>query len=226
MNQDSWTAVDGYLAGALLASDPVLEQALRSSDAAGLPAIQVSPLQGKLLHLLARAQGARRILEIGTLGGYSAIWLGRALPADGRLVTLEMDARHAEVAQANIDHAGLSRIVHLRLGPALETLPRLVDEGAGPFDLVFIDADKALIPEYFTWSLRLAQAGSMIIVDNVVRGGAVLDASSGDPDVQGLRRFNEQLSTEPRVTATALQTVGGKGWDGFTLALMIAQEWG
>lgn len=221
MNQETWTAVDRYLTDMLVPSDPALDAALESSAEAGLPSIQVSPNQGKLLHLLARSQGARAILEIGTLGGYSTIWLARALPAGGHLFTLESDSKHAEVAEANIARAGLASVVELRLGRALDTLPRLAAEGRGPFDLVFIDADKPNIPQYFAWSLKLSRRGSLIIVDNVVRDGAVVDAASGDPNVQGVRRLNELLAAEPRVSATTIQTVGSKGYDGFTLALVI-----
>ena len=220
MNQDQWTAVDRYLTDLLVPADPALESALRDSAAAGLPAINVSPNQGKLLYLLARLQGARTVLEIGTLGGYSTIWLARALPAGGRLVTLEADAKHAEIARANIARAGLADIVELRLGPALETLPQLAAEGRGPFDLIFIDADKESYPDYLAWSLRLSRRGSLIVADNVVRKGAVLDPASDDPRVQGARRFNELLAAERRVSATAIQTVGSKGYDGFALALV------
>ena len=222
MSQEQWTAVDRYLTDLLVPPDPALEAALQASAAAGLPPINVSPNQGKLLHLLARLQGARSVLEIGTLGGYSTIWLARALPAGGRLVTLESDARHAEVARANIARAGLSDVVELRLGPALETLPRLTAEGRGPFDLIFIDADKPSYPDYLAWALRLSRRGSLIVADNVVRNGAVLDPASDDPRVQGARRFNEALAAEPRVSATAIQTVGSKGYDGFAIALVTA----
>jgi predicted O-methyltransferase YrrM len=198
----------------------VLDAVLQASAAAGLPQIHVSPQQGKLLHLLARISGARNVLEIGTLAGYSTIWLARALPADGRLVTLEAEPAHAEVASANIARAGLSAVVELRLGPALETLPRLAAEGRGPFDLIFIDADKPATTDYFTWALRLARRGSVIVVDNVVRAGAVADATSEDPDARGMRRFLEMLLIERRVTATVIQTVGSKGHDGFVLALV------
>ena len=183
--------------------------------------ISVSPNQGNLLMLLAMAQGARRILEIGTLDGYCTIWLARALPADGRMVTLEVNPRHADVARANIARAGLSGIVDLRLGRALDVLPGLAGERRGPFDFIFIDADKASIPEYFAWALKLSRRGSLIVVDNVVRNGAVADAASADPSVQGVRRFNEILAAEPRVSATAIQTVGSKGYDGFALALVV-----
>ena len=220
MTQDVWTAVDKYITDLLVPSDPALEAALQASSAAGLPHIQVSPVQGKLLHLLARACGARQILEIGTLGGYSTIWLARALPAGGQVVTLEADAKHAEVARANFAIAGLAGVIELRLGPALETLPRLAAEARGPFDLIFIDADKANMREYFDWALKLSRAGSVIIADNVIRNGAVLDASSSDVDVQGVRRFNERLAAEKRVSATEIQTVGSKGYDGFALAVV------
>ena len=220
MTQEQWTRVDDYLAGTLELSDAVLEAALDASRAAGLPAISVSPAQGKLLHLLARAMGVRSILEIGTLGGYSTIWLARALPADGQLVTLELDPKHARVAQENFARAGVADIVELRLGAALETLPSLVADGRGPFDLIFVDADKPNIPAYFTWALQLSRPGSVIIVDNVVRGGAVADAASDDPNVQGVRRLNELLAAEPRVSATVVQTVGSKGYDGFALAVV------
>jgi predicted O-methyltransferase YrrM len=220
MSQEQWTAVDRYLTDLLVPPDPALEAALQASAAAGLPSINVSPNQGKLLHLLARLQGARTVLEIGTLGGYSTIWLARALPAGGRLVTLESDAKHAEVARANLARAGLADVVELRLGPALETLPQLASEGRGPFDLTFIDADKPSYPDYLAWALRLSRRGSLIVADNVVRKGAVLDPASDDPRVQGARRFNELLAAEPRVSATAIQTVGSKGYDGFALAFV------
>jgi predicted O-methyltransferase YrrM len=221
MTHDQWTAVDGYIAEAVLSPDPVLDAALADSLAAGLPAISVAPNQGKLLHLLARVQGARTILEIGTLGGYSTIWLARALPQGGRLVTLEADPEHAQVARANIARAGLNDVVDLRVGRAIETLPQLAAEGRGPFDFIFIDADKPSIADYFTWALRVSRRGSVIVVDNVIRGGAVVDAASRDRNVQGVRRFNEVLAAERRVSATTIQTVGSKGHDGFTLALVI-----
>ena len=222
IGQDLWTTVDRYVSSLLSPADPVLDQALKASTDAGLPEIQVSTNLGKLLHLLARLQGARAILEIGTLGGYSTIWMGRALPSDGRLITLEFDPKHAEVARANIARAGLGGIVEVRLGRALDTLPKLAREGLGPFDLIFIDADKAAIPDYFTWSLKLSRRGSLIIVDNVVRDGAVIEEDSTDESVQGVRRFLEMMSAEPRVTATAIQTVGTKGYDGFAIALVTA----
>ncbi|HEX2091692.1 MAG TPA: O-methyltransferase [Longimicrobiaceae bacterium] len=222
MTPELWTEVDRYITDLLVPPDPVLDMALEASDAAGLPQIAVAPNQGKLLMLLARLQGARAILEIGTLGGYSTIWLARALPPGGRLVTLEVDPKHAGVARANFARAGLSDAIELRLGPALDTLPRLAEEGYGPFDLVFIDADKENIREYFVWALRLSRRGSLILVDNVVREGAVIDPAREDPPVQGVRRFNELLAAEPRVSATTIQTVGSKGYDGFTLALVTA----
>ncbi|MDQ6868374.1 MAG: O-methyltransferase, partial [Pseudomonadota bacterium] len=215
MTEPLWTAVDEYITHMLVPPDPVLDAALEASDAAGLPAIQVTPNQGKLLHLLARLQGARRILEIGTLGGYSTIWLARALPEDGRLITIEADPRHAEIARANISRAGLDATVDLRVGRALETLPQIAAEGGGAFDLIFIDADKQNIPEYFRLARKLSRPGSLIIVDNVVRDGRVIDAASHDPDIQGIRRFNQLLAAEPGVCATAIQTVGAKGHDGF-----------
>jgi predicted O-methyltransferase YrrM len=220
MNQQTWTAVDRYVDDLLVGHDAALEASLQASAKAGLPAINVAPSQGKLLNLLARVLGARAILEIGTLGGYSTIWLARALPADGRLVTLEIDATHAEVARANIAHAGLSQRVQLRLGPALDTLAQLAAERAGPFDLSFIDADKPNIPAYFKWALQLSRPGSLIVVDNVVRDGAVIEAASLDASVQGVRRLNELMASEPRVSATIIQTVGAKGYDGFALALV------
>jgi predicted O-methyltransferase YrrM len=204
----------------LVPPDAALDAAVRESRGAGLPSINVTPNQGKLLNLLARLQGARSVLEIGTLGGYSAIWLGRALPADGHLITLEIEPKHAEVARANIARAGLADAVEVRLGRALDTLPRLAAEGRGPFDLVFIDADKQSTADYFIWALKLSRHGSLIIVDNVVRGGEVIDASSKDPNVQGVRRFNELLAVEPRVIATEIQIVGSKGYDGFAFALV------
>ncbi|MFI8531155.1 O-methyltransferase [Streptomyces aquilus] len=218
--QLTWTAVDDYFNGLLVEEDSALLDALRDSAAAGLPGHQVAANQGKLLNLIARVRGARSVLEIGTLGGYSTIWLGRALPEGGRLVTLEADARCAEVARANVARAGLADLVDLRLGKALDTLPLLVEEGAGPFDLVFIDADKPSNPDYLRWALRLTRPGSVIVGDNVVRDGAVTDPDSDDPRVQGVRRFTELIAAEPRLTATTVQTVGSKGYDGFTLALV------
>jgi predicted O-methyltransferase YrrM len=217
-----WTEVDRYLTDLLVAPDPALDAALAASVAAGLPPINVAPNQGKLLHLLARIHGARRILEIGTLGGYSTIWLARALPPGGRLITLESDPKHAEVARANLARAGLADVVHVRLGRAGETLPRIAAEQSEPFDLVFVDADKVSTAEYFAWALQLTRVGSVIIVDNVVRKGAVADPASTDAAVQGIRRFNAALAAESRVSATAIQTVGSKGHDGFALALVTS----
>lgn len=220
MDQERWTAVDDYFGSVLALDDAALDGALASSRDAGLPEIQVAPNQGRLLHLLARAMGAKRILEIGTLGGYSAIWLARALPEGGRLVTLEAEPKHAEVAKANLARAHVAHLVEIRVGPALETLPGLVAEGAGPFDLVFVDADKPSLPEYLEWSLRLARPGTMLVFDNVVRKGGILDEASTDAAVRGTRRLFERLAAEPRLRATALQTVGTKGWDGLAFALV------
>lgn len=222
MLQERWAAVDGYLGAHLVPADPVLDAALRASADAGLPPINVSPAQGKMLHVLARAQGARSILEIGTLGGYSAIWLGRALPPGGRLITLEADPRHAQVARANLARAGLTDVVEVRVGAAQETLPRLHAAGDGPFDLIFIDADKPGYPDYLSWSLGLSRPGTMIVADNVVRDGAVADSASQDANVLGVRRYIEMMAAEPRVSATVIQTVGTKGYDGFALAVVLA----
>jgi predicted O-methyltransferase YrrM len=212
-----WTEIDDYLDDCFVPGDDALDTALASSEAAGLPRINVAPNQGKLLMLLAQAIGASRILEIGTLGGYSTIWLARALPPGGHLITLEFDPKHADVARANIGNAGLSRMVQVRVGAALDTLPQLAGEGRGPFDLIFIDADKVNTPAYFAWALTLSRPGSLIIVDNVVRDGAVADASTTDAGVQGMRRFFELVQSEPRVEATATQTVGIKGYDGLAI---------
>jgi predicted O-methyltransferase YrrM len=220
--QKKWAAIDEFLGKSLLPADPVLEEAIKASAAAGLPAIQVSPCQGKLLQMLAQFQGARAILEIGTLGGYSTIWMARALPPGGRLITLELNPQYAEVAAANIQRAGLSNLVDLRVGQAVESLPKLLAEKQGPFDLIFIDADKASTPDYFVWALKLSRRGSLIIVDNVIRKGALLDSKSADPAVQGMRRFIDLLGAESRVSATAIQTVGGKGYDGFAIALVTS----
>ncbi|MEV6734031.1 MULTISPECIES: O-methyltransferase [unclassified Streptomyces] len=217
-HQQTWTAVDDYFGGLLVEEDKALAAANVDSDAAGLPAHQVAPNQGKLLNLLARIHGARTILEIGTLGGYSTIWLARALPAGGRLVTLEVDEHCADVAAANIARAGLDEVVEIRRGRAIDLLPELKDQA--PFDLVFIDADKPSNPVYLKWALELTRPGSIIIGDNVVRDGAVVDPDSTDPRVQGVRRFTELIAEHPRLTATALQTVGSKGYDGFVLALV------
>jgi len=221
MSEALWSSVDRYFAEQLLPADPALEAALAASAAAGLPAINVSPNQGMLLQLLARSIGAKRILEVGTLGGYSSIWLAGALPADGRLITLEADPRHADVARANLARAGLGDIVEVRLGRALDSLPQLESEGQGPFDFVFIDADKPNNTPYFEWALRLTRPGSLIVVDNVVRGGDVVDDASDDTGVLGVRRLLERIAAEPRVRATAIQTVGTKGYDGFAIALVM-----
>jgi predicted O-methyltransferase YrrM len=218
--QSDWSTVDNYLSGVVLPPDPALEEAVRASESAGLPPIQVSPLQGKLLHLLVLLRGARSILEIGTLGGYSTIWMAKALRPGGRLISLELDVKHAEVARANLLRAGLERLVDVRVGRALDLLPRLAEEAAGPFDLVFIDADKPSNPDYFQWALKLTRPGSLIIVDNVVRDGEVANPASTDASVLGTRRVLEAMAAEPRVSATVIQTVGVKGYDGFAVALV------
>jgi predicted O-methyltransferase YrrM len=224
MSQDLWSAVDDYIVQHLLSSDPALDAAVLASEAAGLPPIAITPNQGKLLELLARIHHAQSILELGTLGGYSTIWLARSLPEGGRLVTLERESRYAELALTNIANAGLAKVVQVRVGPALETLPEMHGEGAGPFDLIFIDADKQNYPGYLEWSLKLSRVGTLIIGDNVVRAGAILDSEdSGDGGVAaGVRGFYEMLAAEPRVSATAIQTVGAKGHDGFALGLVTA----
>ncbi|MFG2792686.1 O-methyltransferase [Streptomyces sp. NPDC048419] len=217
-----WHDVDDYFTTQLSPNDEALDAAVRDSAAAGLPQVAVTAPQGKFLQLLARIQGARTILEIGTLGGYSTIWMARALPEDGRLISLEYSARHAEIATRNIARAGLDRIAEVRVGPALESLPKLADENPAPFDLVFIDADKANNPHYVEWALRLTRAGSLIVVDNVVRHGRVADADSTDPDVVGSRAAVELIARHPRLSGTALQTVGSKGHDGFALVRVLA----
>ncbi len=219
--RDQWAAVDGYLDALFAPPDAALDAAIADSAAAGLPDIQVTPAQGKLLHLLARAVGARRLLEIGTLGGYSTIWLARALGPGGQLVTLEIDPAHAAVARANIARAGLASVVDLRVGAALATLAGLDVDGAEPFDLVFIDADKPNIPEYFTRAVELSRPGALIIVDNVVRGGRILESERDDAAIRGVREFNVLAAADPRVSVTTIQTVGGKGYDGFALALVV-----
>ena len=217
LKDDLWTAVDHYIAQALVPADPALDAAVASTGAAGLPLIQVSPAQGKLLHVLALMQRARAILEIGTLGGYSTIWLARALSDGGLVVTIEIDPKHADVARANVERAGLASRVDLRVGPALDVLPTLAGERGGPFDLVFIDADKANIPAYFEWAMRLSRPGAVIVVDNVIRDGRLIEPGSGDPAVEGVRRLHAAVAADPRVTGTTIQTVGAKGYDGFTL---------
>ncbi|MET9350310.1 O-methyltransferase [Streptomyces termitum] len=213
-----WDEVDSYLTDLLVPADEALTAALADSTAAGLPEIAVAPNQGKLLNLLAQVQGARRILEIGTLGGYSTIWLARALPADGRLISLEYEPRHAEVARANLARAGLADRVEVRTGPALDSLPRLAEEGAGPFDLVFVDADKANNPHYVAWALKLSRPGTLLVVDNVVRGGRVTAEDPADPAITGIRAMFDLVAREPRLDATAIQTVGSKGHDGLLVA--------
>ncbi len=220
LTADRYEAVDRFLSNLLAPNDAALEGALKASTVAGLPEIQVSPTQGKLLHMLASLQGAKRILEIGTLGGYSAIWMARALPADGRLITLEYDPKHAEVARANVERAGLADRVEIRVGAALSLLPGIAAEKRGLFDLVFIDADKENNPAYFDWALRLTHRGSLILIDNVVRDGAILDAASVEPAVKGTRKALELMASDPRVSSTALQLVGTKGWDGIAIALV------
>lgn len=215
---DDWAATDSYLAELLVGDDPALTAALEANAAAGLPPIDVAPVQGKLLHLLARIRGARRILEISTLGGYSTIWLARAVGDDGRVVTLEYEPRHAEVARANLDRAGVGERVDVRVGAALDLLPPL--EGEAPFDLVFVDADKENNPHYVRWALRLGRPGTVIVVDNVIRGGSVTNADLDDERVRGAREVLELMGAEPRLDATALQTVGVKGWDGVAIAVM------
>ena len=222
MTQEQWTAVDDYIAALFVPPDAALDEAQADSAVAGLPAIAVSPAQGQLLWILARAVGARRVLEIGTLGGYSTIWLARALPPDGQLVTLELDARHADLARANVARAGLAERVTVRVGPAAESLRRLADEGADPFDFVFIDADKAGYVAYLEGALRLARPGTLLVADNVVRQGRVVDAASADANVQGVRRFNERLAADTRLSAIVVQTVGSKGYDGLAIALVNA----
>jgi predicted O-methyltransferase YrrM len=221
MPQDQWKAVDGYIRSLFVPTDSALDAITRSITDAGLPPISVSPPQGKFLMMLARFGGAKKVLEIGTLGGYSTVWLARGLPRDGRLVTLEIDPEHARIARANLARAGVEGIVEVRLGPALESLPKMLAGGEGPFDLIFIDADKESYPEYLDWAVKLSRPGTLIVADNVVRNGRVVDEDSADPDVRGVRRFNDALSSNPRVTAVELQTVGSKGYDGFAMALVV-----
>ena len=221
MSQELWTAVDLYINNIAIGRDAALEAASEAAVAAQLPPISVTPAHGKLLHLMARAQSARRILEIGTLAGYSTIWLARAVPVGGRVVTLEANPMHADIARANLTRAGVADRVDIRLGKALETLPQLAVENQDPFDFAFIDADRTNLAEYFDWAVKLAHAGSVIIVDNVVRKGGVIDASSEDANIKGVRRFAERLSADSRVTATMVQTVGAKGYDGFAMALVV-----
>ena len=221
MSHDTWSAVDRYVADRLIGEDAVQDATLTANADGGLPAIDVSPAQGKLLYLLARIQRARRILEVGTLGGYSTIWLARALPAgEGRLVTLEVDQRHAAVARQNVERAGFGEVVDLRVGPALETLESLAAEDAEPFDLTFIDADKVRTPDYVARAIDLSRPGSVIIADNVVRGGSLADPAADDAGTQGNRRLHDELAGDPRLTATTIQTVGVKGYDGFTIGIV------
>ncbi len=220
MDQQTFAAVDAFVGETLVPQDELLQAALDAAEAAGLPQIQVSPPQGKLLQLLVRLQGARRVLEFGTLGGYSTILLARALPAGGRLITLEANADYAEVARGSIERAGLDDVVEIRIGPALDSLPALADEGAGPFDLTFIDADKVNTPAYFAWALDHSRPGSLIVADNVVRNGTLAETDSDDPATQAQRQLHRTLVDEPRVSATTIQTVGSKGYDGFTIALV------
>ena len=215
-----WRAVDDYFSRTIVGADAALEATLAANAAAGLPQIDVSPSHGKLLHLLARMTNARNALEIGALGGYSAIWIARALPPEGRLVTLEADERHAGIAARNIARAGLGGKVEIRTGPALDSLPRIEAERLGPFDFVFIDADKSNNADYLAWALRLSRPGTAVVVDNVVREGAIVDGAAADRDVAGVRRMFEMMAREPRLKATAIQTVGAKGWDGFALAIV------
>jgi predicted O-methyltransferase YrrM len=220
MDRASFEAVDEFISATVVASDPDLDAALAAAEAAGLPSIQVSPPQGKLLQILVRLLGAESVLEFGTLGGYSTILMARALAPGGRLISLEADPRHAEVARASLDRAGVGDRVEIRVGPALETLPALEAEGAGPFDLVFIDADKVNTPNYFSWALGRTRAGGLIVADNVVRGGTLADGDSDDPATRAQRRLHEIVAADPRVDAATIQTVGVKGYDGFLIALV------
>lgn len=222
--QAVWTKVDRYFGDLLAPAAGALDAALRANERAGLPQIDVTPLQGRFLEFLVRVTGARRVLEIGTLGGYSSIWMARALPAEGRMVTLELEPHHAAVAQLNLENAGVAECVEILVGPATETLASLEKNNSGqgaPFDLIFIDADKQGYPEYLKWALKLSRPGTVIVADNVVRDGKVADAKSKDPRIQGVRRFTEMLAAEPRLSATVLQTVGAKGYDGFALAVVL-----
>lgn len=222
MSETTWTAVDDYISGKLLKSDPILDETLRHNAEAGLPAIDVAATQGKLLNLFVRMSGARSVLEIGTLGGYSTIWLARALPVDGRLITLEYEPRHAATAKTNIERAGLAAKVEIRVGAAADTLPKLHAEGAGPFDFIFIDADKPSNPIYLDWALKLSRPGTVVVLDNVIRDGAVIDADNPDPRIIGTRAGFDVFAANPRFDTTAIQTVGAKGYDGFAIALVTA----
>lgn len=219
--QPLWTAIDRYLGDLLAPSDEKLDSAIEANRKARLPAIDVSPLLGKFLHILVQMTKAKRVLEIGTLGGYSTIWMARALPRGGRIISLEFSLRHAEIARANLRRAGLLKRVDIRVGPALESLPKLKASGAGPFDFIFIDADKENNPHYLQWALKLSRRGTVIVIDNVARHGSVIQAKSSEPDIVGTRRCLEMMAAEPRLSAVALQTVGVKGLDGFALALVL-----
>lgn len=219
-HKKTWDEVDGYIGKKLVAQDAALKAALKANAAARLPQIDVAPNQGKLLHVLALARGARRILEIGTLGGYSTIWMARALPAGGRLVTLELEPKHAQVARANLDRAGAGGMVEIRVGPALESLAKLHKEGAEPFDLIFIDADKERLAAYLDGSMKLAKVGTLMVIDNVVREGKIVEAGNKDPQIKGVRKMFDMIAKDPRLVATAMQTVGSKGYDGFALAVV------
>ncbi len=221
---ETWIAVDQFINDHLVPPNPALDEAIAANTAAGLPAIDVTPSQGKLLYLLARIVNARRILEIGTLGGYSTIWLARAMPANGRLITLELDPRHAEIARTNLARAGFTERVEIRVGPALESLETLAGESLPLFDLIFIDADKANNPNYLEWAVPHTRRGGLVIVDNVVRDGAIIDPNDPDPDIQGSRQLFERMGKDPRLVATALQTVGSKGYDGFAIAMVTGDR--
>lgn len=224
MDITKWTEVDRYLENLFASPDPVLEAALHDAAQAGLPAIQITPIQGKLLGLLARAVRAQRILEIGTLGGYSTIWLARSLPEGGRLITLEVNPAHAEVARKNLDRAGLQDLVEVRLGSAVESMEKLMQAGERPFDFVFIDADKPGYPTYLRLALKMCRAGSLIVADNVIRKGAIVDSDSEDESVQAVQVFLAQLAAETDLMTTAIQMVGSKGYDGFTIALVVGDQ--
>ena len=221
MTQDLWSAVDNYIDGQLALNDPALDEAIKANAAGGLPAIDITAGQGKLLQMLARLAGARRILEIGTLGGYSTIWMARALPPDGRLITLEFDPKHAAVAVSNIERAGLSNVVDVRVGAALDLLPVIAAENGGPFDMFFIDADKANNPVYLEWALGLSRSGSVIIVDNIVREGGLADEVSTDEAIVASRKVVELIGSDSRLDGTVMQTVGTKGYDGFAVAMVV-----
>jgi predicted O-methyltransferase YrrM len=221
MTQKLWIAVDDYINDLFLPSDPMMSDVLKASEDAGLPSISVTPTEGKLLMFLAQVSGAQSILEIGTLGAYSTIWLARGLSTGGKLITLESNPKHADVARANIIRAGLSDRVDILVGDANDTLARLATDSRNLFDIIFIDADKESYPEYLAWALKLSHTGSLIIADNVIRDGEILDAASSDPRVQGTRRFNQLLAAEPRLTTTVIQTIGRKGHDGIAIAMVV-----